>query len=260
MRNMRRESHYTPLIGEDYSQNYRIVISLPKFAWVTVSLPFFAFLFCIFWSVLYNFEHATFTHCQVYNVLPSISAAIGNYTPQKNIWKTAIAMQAVNRFIIFTLYYYYYKEIATKWAEGVSRAALFTYAVENISLVTLSFWTSSENYAFHKLSFITFLIISIVHMGLAIYIEKNCRSVSKDVHEQRSYVLKTRAMTANIFCIFMACYFFWRHNTYCEPLVYSMFAFFEYMVVLTNMAFHVTAAWDFAGRSLLLSMRGVRIV
>ncbi|XP_015117825.1 post-GPI attachment to proteins factor 2 [Diachasma alloeum] len=260
MNKIRGESDYTLLIGEDHSTNYRIVISFSKLAWFTVSLPFFAFVFCILWSVTYNFEHATSTHCQVYNFLPSISAAIGNYKPQKDVWKIAIALQAVNRFLVFAMYYYYYKEVVHKWAEGVSRSALFAYALENISLVTLSFWTSSENYAFHKLSFITFLIMSLIHMGLSIYIEKNCRHASRDANELRSYVLKTRAMTLNIFSIFMACYFFWRHNAYCESFVYSMFALFEYMVVLTNMAFHVTAAWDFAGRSLLLSTRGVRIV
>lgn len=34
--------------------------------------------------------------------------------------------------------------------------------------------------------------------------------------------------------------------------VYTGFALFEYLVVLSNMAFHLTAVWDLAGVSLVL--------
>ena len=39
-----------------------------------------------------------------------------------------------------------------------------------------------------------------------------------------------------------------------------MFALAEYVVVITNMAFHVTAAYDFAGRCLLISTSALRII
>lgn len=61
---MRLGSEYVPLVGEEPSP-YRIVIPFSKLAWFTVSLPFFGFAFCVLWSVLYDFEHATSTHCQV---------------------------------------------------------------------------------------------------------------------------------------------------------------------------------------------------
>jgi len=34
--------------------------------------------------------------------------------------------------------------------------------------------------------------------------------------------------------------------------VYTFFAFFEYLVVLSNMTFHLTGVWDLAGVSLLV--------
>ena len=40
---------------------------------VTVSLPCFAFLFCIIYSFFHHYELVTRTHCQVWNVAPSIS-------------------------------------------------------------------------------------------------------------------------------------------------------------------------------------------
>lgn len=62
------------------------------------------------------------------------------------MWKTAIALQAVVRILVCKLYYRYYKEHVYKWAQYLSNFAITMYIIENMSLVTLSFWTSDENY------------------------------------------------------------------------------------------------------------------
>ncbi|XP_034187521.1 post-GPI attachment to proteins factor 2 [Osmia lignaria lignaria] len=259
MNKARVGSEYIPLV-EDEMSKARLVLSFSKLAWFTVSLPFLAFIFCIVWSVLYNFEHSTSTHCKVYNFLPSVSAAIGHYKPQRDIWKAAIAVQAVIRVLVLLMYYRFYKERIYKWAQSICNIAIFTYAIENISLVTLSFWTSDENYAFHKLSFIMFLITSFIHMLVAYFIMKNCLNSTREYSEIASLKWKRRAMIFNLSCVAFACYFFYRHNKYCEPLVYSMFALSEYGVVLSNMGFHSTAAWDFANSRLMISGTGFRII
>lgn len=238
----------------------RLVLPFARLVWLTVSLPLLAFLFCVAWSVVYNFEHSTSTHCKVYNFLPSVSAAIGHYKPQKDVWKTAIATQAFVRIIVLFMYRRYYREHVYKWAQTICNIALFTYAVENISLVTLSFWTSDENYAFHKLSFITFLLMSFIHMIVAYFLMRNCRNITREWSETASLKWKWRSMLLNVSSILCACYFFYRHNKYCEPLVYSMFALSEYGVVLSNMGFHSTAAWDFATSRIMMSGAGFRII
>ncbi|XP_029674553.1 post-GPI attachment to proteins factor 2-like [Formica exsecta] len=259
MSKLRLGSDYIPLTTEEDMSKIRVVVPFSKVAWLTVSLPFLAFVFCVAWSVLYNFEHSTSTHCQVYNFLPSVSAAIGHYRPQRDVWKTAIALQAIVRTLVFMMYYRYYKEHVYIWARYLSNVALVMYAIENTSLVTLSFWTSDENYTFHKMSFVMFLLTSFIHMFLAYYIMRSCLNIAKDFHDT-SLKWKRRSMMLNVFSISIACYFFYRHNKYCEPLVYSMFALSEYGVVISNMGYHLTAALDFATTCVMISGNRLRII
>lgn len=93
---MSNRYNYQPFYNEGIKPHI-LRIPFGRFAWLTVSLPFFGLLFCVVWSVIYDFERATFTHCQVYNVLPSLSAAIGSFSPQKEVWQWAVGLQ-VNIF------------------------------------------------------------------------------------------------------------------------------------------------------------------
>ena len=71
------------------------------------------------------------------------------------------------------------------------------------------------------------------------------RVVSPSTMERRSLRLKRRLLVTNFSCILAAVYCYWRHNTLCEPGMYSLFSLLEYSVVLTNMAFHFTSYYDF---------------
>lgn len=136
---------YSPF-GQDYYKSHLLKIPFNKFAWVTVSLPLLAFLFCVLWSVAYNFEHSTSTHCHVFNILPSISAAIGNFSPQREVWQLAIGLHALPRIIVAFMYKKYHTEVLYPWAYSLSTLACTLNIIENVCLVGLSFWTSSENY------------------------------------------------------------------------------------------------------------------
>ena len=71
--------------------------------------------------------------------------------------------------------------------------------------------------------------------------------------ERAALHYKKILLIINFSCILASLYCYWRHNTYCEPGMYSTFSMFEYTVVLTNMAFHATSYYDFYNVNLSLN-------
>lgn len=117
-----------------------------KFALTVVSLPLFSFVFCVVWSLLHFFNRSTATHCGVPNFLPSISAAIGNYQPQRFVWQTAILLQAIPRLMVTYQYAKHYSEIIRVNRRPIAYTACLFNVVENLALVGLSMWTSTDDY------------------------------------------------------------------------------------------------------------------
>uniref|UniRef100_T1H7H5 CWH43-like N-terminal domain-containing protein n=1 Tax=Megaselia scalaris TaxID=36166 RepID=T1H7H5_MEGSC len=132
------------------------IVRIPfgKFAIYVVSLPLFSFLFCVIWCLIFYFERSTATHCSVANYLPSISAAIGNYQPQRFIWQLAICIHF--RLIVAKVYLDFFIEVIRKDQMHLAKFATFLNTIENFALLFLSLWTSSESYEIHKISFSIF--------------------------------------------------------------------------------------------------------
>ena len=86
---------------------------------------------------------------QVPNYLPSISAAIGGYVPQRNVWRISIALHAFPRFLIALAYFQYHMKflVVKKRQLYTALAGLCTllHMVENFALVVLTYISSLDN-------------------------------------------------------------------------------------------------------------------
>lgn len=93
----------------------------------------------------------------------------------------------------------------------------------------------------------TFWLVKIIFCFLFLIIFKG----------ERSYQYKVVCCSLETLFLFMSMYFFYRHNTYCEPFLYTLFALSEYLIIIFNICFHLTAYYDFHGRRIsLLSLGG----
>ncbi|XP_036340649.1 post-GPI attachment to proteins factor 2-like [Rhagoletis pomonella] len=220
-------------------------IRFGKIAIAVVSLALGSFLFCVIWSLLFEFESSTSTHCDVHNYLPSISSAIGSYEPQKTVWRLAITLQLPARIVVSKMYMQYYKDTIRRNRRVYAVIACLLNMSENLALLSLSLWTSMDNYRIHRNSFVVFIACSEVYMLISYFLNKNGRKVPLLPMEEKSLMYKRNLFITNVTAFILAGYCFLRHNSLCEAGVYTFFALFEYIVVLTNMAYHMTAYWDF---------------
>ncbi|XP_028276590.1 acyltransferase PGAP2 isoform X2 [Parambassis ranga] len=233
----------------------RPLVRLPftSFAVVTVLLPLTGLIACLFISLIYHFEDSTYTHCQVSNYLPSISSAISR-VPERYVWRCCIGLHSAPRFLVAAAYFSFYRgRFASRLPELLlSGLALLCSLAENTGLLLLTYVSSTETYSVHKNGFITFIASSLLHMLITCRLWYVIRRHYVNQEEITSYRWKLRLFLFNISCCAAAAYFFRRHNKYCEDGVYTLFAVFEYLVVFSNMAFHMTAFWDFGSKEVMV--------
>ena len=68
----------------------------------------------------------------------------------------------------------------------------------------------------------------------------------------KSLDYKKTILKVNVLAIPALMYFYWRHNAYCEPYVYSIFCLIEYAIVLTNVGYHFSGYYLLYGMEVLI--------
>ena len=132
------------------------------------------------------------------------------------------------------------RDVSTNEVFGKIDLSCWLNIAENMALLVLSFAPSKEDFRLHQAAFITFILCSQGYMFLSFHLWSKVKDKCVKGH-----TYKTRTLKLNLAFVVMSLYFYWRHNAYCEPGVYSLFSICEYGIVLTNIVFHSASYFDF---------------
>ncbi|VDM49859.1 unnamed protein product [Toxocara canis] len=239
-----------------------LAIPFRWFVYVVAGLPLLALFACIALSIALHLDEATRTHCEVANWLPSISAAVAAFSPERYIWRVLIALHSAPRYIIAFAFRNLLLTSPLRpltgqtWFRLVCHLACAINVAENTFLLLLTSVSSTENYLLHKSSFGGFALCAMVYMFITTWLFHYSGRRRTSSLGERSFQYKVLMCSSSTVSLLLAAYFFYRHNAFCEPGVYSVFAASEYAFVLSNILFHSTMMFDFHGRKFVLASAG----
>ncbi|KAL4002279.1 Frag1/DRAM/Sfk1 family protein [Acanthocheilonema viteae] len=231
-----------------YNQKACFSISSRVATYFFSSFPLIGLCFCIFFALYSNFEKATETHCRIPNVLPSISVAIGDFYWGRLVWRILIFIHLIPRVLAAFAYAQLFRVPLETIVQSAFRyLTCFLSLLELFCLAVVSAISSKDNHFRHVLAFSIFQMAGIVHGALHIIMYRITGFCDYSTHTRKSYRVKKTCYKWSVLFLIICALLYYRHNSRCEPYVFSAFAFFEYLVVLTNICFHATFRFDFYG-------------
>ncbi|XP_012559319.1 post-GPI attachment to proteins factor 2 isoform X1 [Hydra vulgaris] len=237
-----------------------IKIQFSNIVYLSILFPLLSIFSCVVMSMWLHWDDVTATHCKVVNYFPSISAAVDK-SPEKYIWRIAIGLHSFQRYLIAFAYYHFYQDsllVAASFFRSLVKFAVAVNLLEITSLILLTYVSSTDNYEFHKWSFIGFILFSFMFMVTTSYLFLKLGRIKQSKKNYFSLRQKMIFLTLKLMFFFLTMYFFVRHNKNCEPGIYSLFALCEYAVVTLNILFHGTALIDFRGVYIEIPINGIQ--
>lgn len=232
-------------------------IKFRKICEFCVLMPLGGLVVCLITALIFQFEHIQETACQVYNVVPSISAVTG-ISPGRYLWRIVIAFHLGPRLLIAAVYYNFLKSFdkalppdSESVLNKLLKGCYYLQICEIIGLCGISFIHNREHYPTHEKGFILYLSASHVSFLLILKVYHIIWPFLNS--EQRwSYYKKVFIFVFSLACIALMAYFYYRHVFHCDNMAFSIFAFAEYFVATANMGYYWTLVSDLPNEEIIV--------
>ncbi|KAI0350036.1 hypothetical protein OH77DRAFT_1431428 [Trametes cingulata] len=173
---------------------------------------------------------------------PSVSATIGDWYPERNIFQILIAINSGPRFALVALQYYL-QRTPTSSIPG------FLFLVGILRTLSCGGWvyiTSSDDHDVHDVLMISYIVLNVPWMFGSIACTPPSHVASRRRRRWTSY--------AFFAAIVPMLYFFIQHKVHRIPGAYTHYSFFEWALILLDVAYDSSAELDFRAADLKITV------
>ncbi|TFK40056.1 Frag1/DRAM/Sfk1 family-domain-containing protein [Crucibulum laeve] len=173
---------------------------------------------------------------------PSVSATIGDWYPERNIFQILIALTAGPRFALVLLQYYLHSNPTS----SLPTLVFITGIIRTLSCGGWVYITSSDDHDVHDVMMILYMVCNIPWMlgGIASTPVK-----SMGVRRKRTYIA-----TAFFTTIVPLVYYFIQHKVHRIPGAYTRYAFFEWGLIFFDVFYDSVTEQEFRESNLQLAL------
>ncbi|KAF9583840.1 hypothetical protein BGW38_008357 [Lunasporangiospora selenospora] len=168
---------------------------------------------------------------------PSVSAATGDWYPERNICQILIALTSGPRFALCFLWYLLTtRNVPANGSKGFAKFLLTNDILRTVACGGWVYITSSDDHDVHDIAMIVYLLCTVPHVVGTI-----------KTAPQNPQAQKYRKLFAYTFfgALFPMVYFFIQHNVHRIPGAYTHYAFFEWSLIISDLAFDAVCMLDF---------------
>ncbi|KAJ4289921.1 Protein cwh43 [Collariella sp. IMI 366227] len=163
---------------------------------------------------------------------PSVSATIGDRYPERSVFMLFIAITSGPRFALVGLWYL----LTAKPGRVLSKAVAVAGLVRTLTCGGWTYITSTDDHDWHDILMISYLVLTIPWtVGCIALSPPNAKAI-----KYRKYLGGAFFGT-----LIPLVYFFIQHKVHRVPGAYTTYAFFEWSLILFDVAFDAVTALDF---------------
>ncbi|PWY99457.1 hypothetical protein BCV70DRAFT_217814 [Testicularia cyperi] len=225
-----------------------VVLSGGLVSHVHTVLGLLAFLGALVTALSLHYQKVVKNHVAQYpdEWWPSVSATIGDWYPERNIFQVGIALMAGPRFALVFLSALLVS-LSTPATSAKAGILLFVGVLRTLACGGWVYVTSTDDHMFHDIAMILYLALTppwmfITSGSLA---PQPARSTSgHDPLAEKAKRMRRIACFSFFACTPFMVFFFYRHNVLRIPGAYSHYAYFEWGLIVFDLLFDAASVYD----------------